>query len=137
MKLGICIWRHIFELIQEKSSTEVICSTSSGGNQVDGLPPARHTEPRSVGSARHPRTFVNFVIAFVFLMKFCIRVIRFVLLTTKISYWSSILCEYQLPSWSKPLLTTGPWVFQNDEKCENFANSYFQKECMSFHFLCF
>ena len=57
-----------------------------GGNPVDGLPPARHTEPRSIGSARHPRTSVNFVIAFVFLIKFYIRVTSFVLLTLKISY---------------------------------------------------
>ena len=61
-----------------------------------------NTKPRSIGSARHPRTSVNFVIAFVFLIKFYIRVSSFVRLTLKISYWSLIFCDYQLPSSFKP-----------------------------------
>ena len=58
-----------------------------GGNQVDGLPPARHTEPRSIGWARHPRTSVNFVIVFeiAFLIKLYIMVTSFALSILKIS----------------------------------------------------
>ena len=96
-----------------------------GGNLVDGLPPARHlksnTEPRSIGSARHPRTSVNFVIAFVFLRMFYIWVTSFVPFTLNTSYWSLIFCDYELPSSIKPWLTRGLWVFQmlkNDEKIE-------------------
>ncbi len=40
------------------------------GNSVDGLPHDCHTEPRSIGSTRHPRTSVNFVIAFAFLVNY-------------------------------------------------------------------
>ena len=57
-----------------------------GGNPVDGLPPARHTEPRWIGLAGHQRTSMNFVVAFVFLVSFHIMVISFVLLTLKILY---------------------------------------------------
>ena len=74
-----------------------------------------NTEPRSIGSARLPRTFVNFVVAFVFLTKFYITVTSFVLLTLKISYWSLIFGDYQRPSSIKPWWTTRLWVFQNDE----------------------
>ena len=38
-----------------------------------------------IGWAWHPRTSMNFVVEFVFLMKFYIRVTSFVLLTLKIS----------------------------------------------------
>ena len=37
---------------------EVICSTSSGGNQVDGLPSARHTETVAERARVGPRTQV-------------------------------------------------------------------------------
>ena len=40
----------------------------------------------SIGWTWHPRTFINFVIAFVFLTKFYIMVTRIALLTLKISY---------------------------------------------------
>ena len=83
------------------------------GNLVDGLPHDCHkTEPHRIGWAGHPRTSMNFVVEFVFLVNFCIMVTSFVLLTLNISYWSFIFCEYQLPSSIKPLLTTGVWVFQ-------------------------
>ena len=88
----------------------------SGRNQINGLPPARHTEPRSIGSARHPQTSVNSVIAFVFLIKFYIMVTSFVLLALKISYWSFIFCDFQPPSSMKPWLPTTAFVFQNVEK---------------------
>ena len=49
------------------------------GNLVDGLPHSLYTEPRSIGSARHPRTSFNFVVAFVFLVNFYTVVTSFVL----------------------------------------------------------
>ena len=71
----------IRSVLDERHSTSPPC-----GNLVDGLPHDCHSEPRSIGSARHPRTSVNFVIAFLFLIKFYIMVTSFVLLNLKISY---------------------------------------------------
>ena len=98
-------------LCMKRHSTSPPC-----GNLVDGLPHDCHTEPRSIGSARHPRTSVNFVVAFAFLINFYIMVTSFVLLILKISYWSLIFCEYQLPSSIKPWFPTRAQVFQNNEK---------------------
>ena len=54
-------------------------------NQVDGSPLVAIILNRSsIGWTGHPRTFMNFVIAFVFLMKFYIRSYWFALLTPKI-----------------------------------------------------
>ena len=78
-----------------------LCSTSyPSGNQIDGS----------------PLVAINFVIAFVFLTKFYIMSYWFALLTLKISYWSFILCEYQLPSSIKPWLSTAASVSKNVEK---------------------
>ena len=103
------------------------------GNLVDGLPHDCHTEPRSIGWARHPRTSVNFVVAFVFLINLYVMVTSFVLLTLNISYWSFILCDFQLPSSIKPLLLTAAFVFQNVENDENFENFRKYQE-IHFHF---
>ena len=79
-----------------------------------------NTEPQSIGSARDPRTSVNFVIAFVFLLNFYVKVTSFVLLTLNISYWSLILCDYQLLCSTKPLFPTLGRVRRNVEKWGNF-----------------
>ena len=114
----------------EGHSTSLPC-----GNSVDGLPHACYTEPHQIGSPRHPRTSVNFVIAFVFLTDFYIMVTNFDILTLEISYWSFILCDHQLPSSIKLRLLTTAFVFQNDEKMmeilkqsENFKDLHFHLE---------
>ena len=86
-----------------------------------------------IGSDRHPRTSVNFVVAFVFPVNFYIRVTRFVLLTWKISYWSLISCEYQLLSSIKSWFPTRARVFQNDGKWWKFQK--FQKNLEKFIFI--
>ena len=65
-----------------------VSSTSpAGGNLVDGLPPASsNTETQSIRRTRHPRTFMNLIIAFVFLREFCIMSCWFALLTLKVLY---------------------------------------------------
>ena len=77
------------------------------------------------GWVGHPRTSMNFVIAFVFLVNFYIMVTSFVLLTFKISYWSFIFCDFQLPSSVKRWLLTATFDFQNVEKWWKFRK--FQK----------
>ena len=92
-----------------------------GGNQVDGLPPARHTEPRWIGVTLGPRRFMIMVDIFMFLVIFYIRSYWFVTFRSFISYWSLIFCEYQPPCSTEPLLTTGVTLRQNVEKMMKFS----------------
>ena len=90
------------------------------GNLVDGLPRDCHTEPRWIGPSLDPRRSVIFVDIFMFLVIFHIRSYWFVTFRSFISYWSLILCDYQLPCSIKPLFWTSPSLFQNVEKWWNF-----------------
>ena len=76
---------------------------------------------------------MNFVSAFVFLVKFWIMVTRIALLTLKISYWSFILCEYELLSSIKPLLTTTVLVFQNVENLMKFSKIFEKSQKIRLH----
>ena len=87
----------------------------SGGNQVDGLPPARHTEPRWIGVTLAPR-FVIMIDIFMFLVTFYIMSYWFVTFRCFTLYWSLIFCEYQLPSSTKPLLKTGVFAHRKSRK---------------------
>ena len=80
----------------------------SGGNPVDGLPPAGHTEPRWINMTMDPRRSVILVDFFMFLVITYIR-----------SYWFvtfRILCEYWLWCSTKPWLTTGTSPHRNVQK---------------------
>ena len=96
-----------------------------------------NTEPHQIGWTRHPRTSMNFVVAFVFLVKFHIMVTSFVLLTLKISYWSFIFCKYQRLSSIKPQFLGGVRDFEHDEKMINIlkilekisGNSFSSRNC--------
>jgi hypothetical protein len=107
-----------------------------GGNQVDGLPPARHTEPRWIGQTMDPRRSVILVDIFMFLVIFHIRSYWFVTFRSFISYWSLILCEYQLWWSMKPLFSTPGRVGQNVEKwwkfSKNMKKSIFQSKTSPF-----
>ena len=50
------------------------------GNLVDDLPRDCHTETQSIRRTGHPRTSMNFVVSFVFLIKFHIM-----------SYWFAVI----------------------------------------------
>ena len=107
-----------------------------GGNQVDGLPPARHTEtiaklarPRWIGVTLAPRRFVIMVDIFMFLVIFHIRSYWFGAMKPFISYWRLISCEYQLLCSTKPWLTTTVCVCQ---KCwKNNQIFEFQRKFLS------
>ena len=79
-----------------------------------------HTEPRWIGVSLAPRRFMIMVDIFMFLVKFHIRSYWFVTFRSFILYWSWILCEFQLPSSTKPRLTTSRCLRQNVEKWWNF-----------------
>ena len=76
-----------------------------GANPVDGLPPARHTDPRWIGVTLDPRRSVILVDIFMFLVIFYSMSYWFGTLEPFISYWSLISCEYPLWWSSKPRLT--------------------------------
>ena len=87
-----------------------------GGNQVDGLPPARHTELRWIGLTMDPQRSAILVEIFMFLVISYIRSYWFVTFKSLILYWSWILCEYQLPCSIKFFFSTLGWIYQNVEK---------------------
>ena len=62
---------------------------------------------------------MNFVVAFVFLVRFYIMVTSFVLLILEISYSRLILCDYQFEL-DGTLIINPAVVFQNDEKWWKF-----------------
>ena len=103
-----------------------------------------HTEPQWIGVTLAPRRFVIMVDFFMFLMIFYIMSYWFVTFRCYILYWSLTFCEYQLPSSTKPLLTTALPPRQNVEKMmkisKNMKISIFQsktfpfQEIYNFHF---
>ena len=100
-----------------------------GGNQVDGLPPARHTEPRWIDLSLDPRRFMIVVDILGFLVIFYIRSYWFGTLEDFISYWISISCEHQLWWSSKPRLTNQR---ASTQKCwKNDENFEFRRKILS------
>ena len=109
---------------QKKCRRRRSCSTRyPSGNQVDGSPLVANTEPRWIGVTLAPRRFMIMVDIFMFLMIFRIRSYWFVTFISFISYRSLILCDYQLPSSTEPLSTTGVTLRRNDEKMMKFSKN--------------
>ena len=78
------------------------------------------------------RRFVILFDIFIFLVIFHTRSYWFVTFRSFISYWSLILCEYQLWCSIKPWWTTPGPPHQNVEKTKNMGISFFQSKTFSF-----
>ena len=87
-----------------------------GGNQVDGLPPARHTEPQCFWKGPPPRRSVMLDVNIVIQMILCIGVTSSV--TSKVFklYWSFIFPEYQLLCSTKLKFWTRASLFGKSQK---------------------
>ena len=78
------MWRKFLNAFEMRRSALRV----PGGNQVDGLPPARHTEPRWIGVTLVLRRFVIMVDIFMFLLISYINSYWFVTFRPSILYWS-------------------------------------------------
>ena len=84
-----------------------------------------NTELRQIGVRMAPRRFMNFVIAFTFLMNLCIMVTSFVTNNRSHIEVFFILCEYQPSRSTKPLLTTTVCISKILKNAGIFQFSYF------------